>query len=335
MKRLGDDTAGRVLARHDLLEPGEELTTKDLSGGVSSAVVLCETPRERYVLKQPMPEFAVAERWIVDTVRAKVEYEVGRFLHTYFGRHIIQILAYDHVDDILVMKAAPRGWKTWKEHMLKGEVRPETGRSAGRLLAGIHALGQDLDDPMTFRHDDLFREQRIDPYFVTAAQREPAAKERLEDLSARFFERFDLVHGDFSPKNLFTDPAMAEVRLIDHEVATRGDAAFDLGFCLTHLVMKGVHLPNHRAVLHETATTLLQVYQDARPDDERDPLYAREERALAWLGACLLARAVGKSRAEYLTEGQRERVRKLGLSILDARPKRLDAALQMAREIGD
>lgn len=328
MKRLSVENAKGVLARHDLVETGEAVNVTPLSGGVSSTVLLCETPKERYVLKQPQAEFATEDRWVVDTGRGRVEFAVGRFLHRHLGRRIVPLLAYDHVDDILIMKAAPRGWRTWKERLMDGDVRIETGRAAGRLLAGVHAMTLDLDDPDLFREDTLFREQRIDPYFVTAAKREPSVKEPLEALAASFFGRDDLVHGDFSPKNLFVDPAMEEVRLIDHEVATRGDAAFDLGFCLTHLVLKSIHLPDHRDALHETARVFLHTYQDARPDEATDPLYAREERALHWLGACLLARAVGKSKAEYLDAAGRETARRTGLAFVMEPPKRLQDALE-------
>jgi aminoglycoside phosphotransferase (APT) family kinase protein len=48
------------------------------------------------------------------------------------------------------------------------------------------------------------------------------------------------VHGDFSPKNLLVWEG--RVMLIDCEVGHYGDPAFDLGFFVTHLVLKAIWL---------------------------------------------------------------------------------------------
>jgi len=326
MHRLAPETALAVLRRHDLIDEDEAPQVVPLSGGVSAALVLVTARRGRFVLKQPQPEFAVADRWVVDTGRGRVEFAAARLLHRHLGRRIVPVLVYDHVDDVLVLEAAPQGWRTWKAHLLAGQAHPSAARAAGRLLAGIHALGALLpSDDM--RHDALFDEQRLDPYLRTSAARVPEAAAALLELEGTFAARDDLVHGDFSPKNLFVDPAMQEVRLIDHEVVTRGDAAFDVGFLLAHLVLKSIHLPDHRAALHDCARVFLDAYQDARPDDTDDPLYAREARAVRWAGACLLARVVGKSPVEYLDEAGRDAARRLALHVLGTTAQRLDDVL--------
>ena len=55
--------------------------------------------------------------------------------------------------------------------------------------------------------------------------------------------RIALVHGDVSPKNILVGPD-APV-LLDAECAWYGDPAFDIAFCLNHLLLKAVLLPHH------------------------------------------------------------------------------------------
>ena len=49
-----------------------------------------------------------------------------------------------------------------------------------------------------------------------------------------------LVLGDFSPKNILVHSG--GLILLDFECAHAGDAAFDLGFFLSHLVLKAIHM---------------------------------------------------------------------------------------------
>ena len=48
-----------------------------------------------------------------------------------------------------------------------------------------------------------------------------------------------LVLGDFSPKNILVHAH--GLILLDFECAHAGDAAFDLGFFLSHLLLKTIH----------------------------------------------------------------------------------------------
>ncbi|MBN7552553.1 phosphotransferase, partial [Mycobacteroides abscessus subsp. abscessus] len=67
-----------------------------------------------------------------------------------------------------------------------------------------------------------------------------------------------LVHGDVSPKNIIV--TRDGPVLTDAECAWYGDPAFDLAFCLNHLLLKRIWKPQHRALLQETSTRLLTAY---------------------------------------------------------------------------
>jgi hypothetical protein len=102
-----------------------------------------------------------------------------------------------------------------------------------------------------------------------------------------------------------------------------------VGFCLNHLMLKSVHLPQGRAELRRAVLEFWRVYA-ARVDWERAA--AVEARVAALLPALMLARVDGKSPVEYLTaEGQAE-VRAKALALL-ARPAE-DLAALVARMEG-
>ena len=61
----------------------------------------------------------------------------------------------------------------------------------------------------------------------------------LDDLIAACKSRkLALTLGDFSPKNILL--TSGGLRLVDFETGHFGDPAFDIGFFLTHLALKGV-----------------------------------------------------------------------------------------------
>jgi hypothetical protein len=102
-----------------------------------------------------------------------------------------------------------------------------------------------------------------------------------------------------------------------------GDPAFDVAFCLNHLMLKSVHLPQNRAGLRQAVLDFWRVYA-ARVGWEAPQ--ATEARVAALLPALMLARVDGKSPVEYLTaEGQAE-VRARALALL-GRPAGTVAAL--------
>ena len=126
------------------------------------------------------------------------------------------------------------------------------------------------------------------------------------------------MHGDLSPKNILTHPTTAI--LLDAECAWFGDPAFDLAFCLTHLLLKTRVRPDRAAPLREAAERLLAAH---RSHLDWEPPHRFDERVAALLPALLLARVDGSSPVEYLTApGDRSAVREAALRLLDDRPGR-------------
>ena len=115
------------------------------------------------------------------------------------------------------------------------------------------------------------------------------------------------MHGDVSPKNILVGPEGPV--FLDAECAWYGDPAFDLAFCLNHLLLKCVWVPAAKEKLLQCFSALSSSYlQRFSPEN-------LEKRTASLLPALLLARVDGKSPVEYLDEAQRSFVRERARSL--------------------
>jgi aminoglycoside phosphotransferase (APT) family kinase protein len=174
--------------------------------------------------------------------------------------------------------------------------------------------------PPAFAHDGVFEAIRIEPYLRATARAHPALASRFDELArVTLATKRALVHGDVSPKNILIG-AQGPV-FLDAECACFGDPAFDLAFCLNHLLLKGARKDADRARYEAAFAALAQVYLAGVDWEEADDL---EARAAALLPALFLARIDGKSPVEYLTrESEREAVRRCAAPLIAAPPRRL------------
>jgi aminoglycoside phosphotransferase (APT) family kinase protein len=164
-----------------------------------------------------------------------------------------------------------------------------------------------------FATDANFHALRIEPYLLATSRAHPDLGDVLRRLADRTAAtHLALVHGDVSPKNILVGPTGPV--LLDAECAWYGDPAFDLAFCLNHLLLKCLAAPTRHAELRDSGGRLADAYF-AQADWE--PRAGLEERAASLLPALLLARVDGKSPVEYLTDpGRKNFVRRLGRAML-------------------
>jgi aminoglycoside phosphotransferase (APT) family kinase protein len=111
-----------------------------------------------------------------------------------------------------------------------------------------------------------------------------------------------------SPKNILVAPAGPV--FLDAECAWYGDPAFDLAFCLNHLLLKCLWVPGARGAFLECFDALAGAYLRGVSFD------GVEQRAASLLPALLLARVDGKSPVEYLTEEGKTVVRRVAPTML-------------------
>ena len=123
------------------------------------------------------------------------------------------------------------------------------------------------------------------------------------------------MHGDVSPKNILVGPEGPV--FLDAECAWWGDPAFDLAFCLNHLLLKCLWTPAARADFLAAFERLADAYLQRVDWEPRG--CARASAPPRCCPVCLLARVDGKSPVEYFTdERQRDSVRRVARRFLVA-----------------
>ena len=164
-----------------------------------------------------------------------------------------------------------------------------------------------------FDTDRIFFDIRLEPYLLATARKHPDLASGLEHLvDVTRLHRLALVHGDVGPKNILVG-ADGPV-FLDAECAWWGDPAFDIAFCLNHLLLKCLWTPGATWAFLASYDALAESYLGSVEWEPSDTL---EQRAAALLPGLFLARIDGKSPVEYVTdEWQRERVRRVARELL-------------------
>jgi aminoglycoside phosphotransferase (APT) family kinase protein len=292
-----------------------------LSGGVSSDIWRVDLPSGPVCVKRARPRLAVDAHWEAPVERSHYEAAYLRDVATIAPGHVPRLLGEDADAHLLVIEwLDPATHRNWKAELLEGRVDPQIAEMVGRILVAVHAATA-ADPTIAERYDSLhlFDALRLEPYLDATASRHP-------DLAGAFaarrhdylMNRRVLVHGDVSPKNLLVGP-IGPV-LLDAECATFGDPAFDLAFCLTHLLLKCVWRPASAPAYLDAFGRLSAAYVTGVTWEAVGGL---ERRVAALVPALVLARIDGKSRVEYLDEAARELVRRRARPLVARPPARL------------
>lgn len=310
-----DPALSRFLTAHELARPGESASWTPLAGGVSSDLWRVDLPGRSLCVKRALARLKVAAEWQAPVSRNAYEWAWMRFASRHRPEAVPELLAHDPGAGLFAMGyLPPERYPMWKARLLDGEVDVATAAAVGETLGMLHAASAgDASLAAEFATDDNFHALRIEPYLLATAAAHPALGDSLRRLAERTAAtHLALVHGDISPKNILVGPSTPV--LLDAECAWYGDPAFDLAFCVNHLLLKSLVLPAHRAELLRSARTLDEAY--ARCVDW-EPRPAVEARAASLLPALLLARVDGKSPVEYLTEDRhRQFVRTVASALL-------------------
>ncbi len=288
----------------------------ELGGGVSNIVLDVQTSNEHLVFKQSLSKLRVAEEWLFDQKRIINERRCMQLLSDLIPGSTPEVRFHDDENFIYGMTYVPDGGQLWKTALLEGDTDPMTAGRVGALLADMHRRA--AADPRArewFIDQNVFIEGRIDPYHRFTARAHPDLAPLIHaEVDRMLAHRVTLVHGDYSPKNLFAYPD--KVMMLDFEVAHWGDPAFDVAFCLTHLILKVIHFPSRKDEYLRVAQAYWHGYGDP----------SVEENTIRELGCLLLARIDGKSKEDYIKEEQeKDTARNLACWLIQSPPQSLES----------
>jgi aminoglycoside phosphotransferase (APT) family kinase protein len=311
-----------ALRRMGLLKTGESTRLTPLTGGVSSDILLVEAGERRFCVKRALPRLKVAALWEAPIRRNAAEAAYMRAVARWLPHAVPRVLGEDAEAGWFAMDyLAPEDHRLWKAQLLAGIAEPDFAAAVGRDLAIIHSRSAaDPTIPAAFANDDTFEAIRIEPYLRATARAHPELASRFDELAVTTLAtKRALVHGDVSPKNILRGTA-APV-FLDAECAWFGDPAFDLAFCLNHLLLKGAREGADRTRYGAAFSALASAYLAGVDWESADGL---EARAAALLPALFLARVDGKSPVEYLSrDSERAAVRRCAAPLVARPPPRL------------
>ena len=291
--RLMDDVIV-ALQRMGLLDPGQRPALEPLAGGVSSDIWRVDLPSGPACIKRALPRLRVSAEWYAPVERNRYELEWMRCAAGIAPEAVPEILGADDELGMFVMRYLdPTDFPLWKQKL------SEAVADVGERLVRIHAAtAGDAKVASRFTTDDIFFAIRLEPYLLATARAHPQLANALESLAeTTASEKRALVHGDVSPKNLLIGPEGPV--FLDAECAWYGGPAFDLTFCLNHLLLKCLWVPPATDAFLACFQALVSAYLAGV--DWEDPR-AFEARAARLLPGLFLARVDGKSPVEYLTD---------------------------------
>ena len=310
-----DPAIADALRRLRLVDAGVKPQMTPLPGGVSSDIWRVDLPGGPVCVKRALARLKVDAVWEAPVERSRYEWAWMQEAARIDPAWVPPLVAQDPRSSCLVMGFLdPADHPLWKAQLRRGEADERTAREVGTRLAAIHrATAGRADVRDRFDTGGIFHAIRLEPYLLATAERHRDLRPRLAGLAAATAAtRRALVHGDVSPKNILVGPRGPI--FLDAECASYGDPAFDLAFCLNHLLLKCLWTPAATPRFLASFDGLADAYLRGVAWERREDL---EARAAALLPGLLLARVDGKSPVEYVTtDRDRNRVRRAARRLL-------------------
>lgn len=310
-----------------LIAPGDEVFAEALPGGVSCDVYLVRVKDRRFCVKAALPKLRVAAEWRAPAERSHAEVAWMKLVGGIDPDWVPMVLGEDKHRHIFAMEyLPPEDYPVWKGELAAGRADPGFAAKVGERLARIHADTAGRDDiAHDFRNGPQFHALRIEAYLLHTAAKHadvaPMIRTMARNLSGAHIA---LMQGDVSPKNILCGPNGPV--FLDAETCNYGDPAFDLAFCLNHLLLKSVWHPEHAPAYGQSFQALKRAYFAGAGWENHPGL---ERRTAGFLAAFLLARIDGKSPVEYLTaDADKNFVRGMAKAFLKDGAGHLDALLE-------
>jgi 5-methylthioribose kinase len=303
------------LQRAGLVRSGTSPRLTALTGGVASDIWKVETTDRTFVVKRARARLRVAQEWTAPVSRNASEVAWMRTAGAVAPGTVPRILADDASVGAFAMEFLdPGDFPVWKSELADGRVDVAFAATVGRTVAAIHAAtAHSKSVAHTFANDAVFHSIRLEPYLEATARAHADLAPSLMALSRETLAtKIALVHGDVSPKNILV--GTRGPIFLDAECAWFGDPAFDVAFCLNHLLLKCIWIPSAVDRFLASYDALRDAYVE-RVAWERPDTF--EQRSARLLPALMLGRIDGKSPIEYITsEAGKSRVRQFARALI-------------------
>ena len=300
------------LRRMGLLNVGESARFTPLTGGVSSDISLVETGDRRFCVKRALPQ-AQGRRALGSADRTQCSARRPGCALSRAGCRTLFRASSARMQKRAVrdgLSRRPRTIRCGRRELLAGRVDVDFAAAVGRDLAIIHARSAaDPTIPAAFANDDTFEAIRIEPYLRATGRAHPDLAARFDALALTTLD--DEARAGPWRRQPEEHPCGPDGPVfLDAECAWFGDPAFDLAFCLNHLLLKGAREGVDRTRYLAAFSALADAYLAGVDWENRD----RDRSARGGAAAGAVPRRVdGKSPVEYLTR-ESERAARAPLS---------------------
>jgi D-3-phosphoglycerate dehydrogenase len=269
---------------------------RPLDGGVASDIRVTNGSHGPEVIKRALPKLKVAAEWYSDPARSDTEVAAIRAAAELIGAcNVPQILWAKPDEHTFAMRLVEARLSNWKAQLLAGRVDVRTAARAGELLGQLHSRSAMRSDiGWQFKDTTYFEELRIEPFFTRVADRSVELGPQIRSIAAGMQSRRSaLVHGDYSPKNILADGP--DIVILDFEVAHWGDPRFDVGFCLSHLILKAQRRGAMKTPMLDAMNHFISAYKTTG-------LSIFDQHLEQIAGCLVLARLDGASPVDYLSD---------------------------------
>jgi aminoglycoside phosphotransferase (APT) family kinase protein len=323
-----------AVRRLGLLGANESAPLEPLTGGVSSDIWRVDLPGGAICVKRALPKLKVAADWRAPVSRNGTEVAWIETAAAIVPDSVPRIRGHDPSIGAFAMDFLPPDrFPLWKTMLRDGQARVADAAAVGDRLGRIHAgTARKADLADRFATDEMFHLLRLGAYLEATAQVHADLAPQINELVRRTAStKLVLVHGDISPKNILIGPDAP--MFLDAEAAWYGDPAFDLAFCLNHLLLKCLWNPAATNAFMACFGALQNAYLAHVRWEEAAALEARTATLLPGL---FLARVDGKSPVEYVTtERDKSLIRRVARHLIAHPVERLEQVRTQWREALD
>ena len=340
MFELTPNNVGSYLRKKGWIPPDSAVQANLLAWGVSNLVMRivikpeAETARDfsEIVIKQSRRQLRTQAEWFSSLERIWREADVINVIEPLLPKGTVpRVLFEDRENYTLAMSAIDANHVVWKQSLLKGDVDPAIGTAAASFLGIIHretSLRPDLENQLG--DQTVFDELRIDPFYRSIALKHPNLKQAVAKLIEEMTtKKVCLVLADFSPKNILV--TATGVSLVDFETGHYGDPAFDLGFFLSHILLKAIlHAPHEKPFTDLATNFLARYFEEIQGTFDEGELAGR---TVGHLAGCMLARIDGVSPVDYLDENQQQIARSFAKQLFQDETRHPNDAINLLSDV--